>query len=173
MLGLGAIAKGYAVDQAASVLRRAGFANFIVSAGGDMAVHGRKTPTTPWRVGIQHPRKPHGTLLAVVEAENETVVTSGDYERFVWRNGKRYHHIIDPRTGMPAEGVMSVTVIATRAMAADALATAAFVMGPKDGLALLEAEAGAEGLVVDSRGQLLFTSGAKRRLKLLTERVDP
>ncbi len=159
-LDLGAIAKGYALDRAAAALRAGGAADFIVNAGGDLVVAGSKGGR-PWRVGIQHPRDPE-RFLRVVEPRPGALVTSGDYERFYEWEGERVHHILDPRTGRPAGGCRSVTVWASRAIDADALATAVFVLGPDAGLALLEATAGAEGLVVDAVGRVRETAGFGR-----------
>ena len=165
-LGLGGIAKGYGVDRAAATLETAGFHDFVVSAGGDMLTRGSKGGK-PWIVGVQHPRAKAGTLLARVAAQNEAVVTSGDYERFVTIDGKRYHHILNLRTGMPSRGSMSVTVLSPNATDADALCTAAFVMGPQKGLAFLEAQVGVEGLIVDAEGRTLMTSGASKRITVI------
>lgn len=159
-LDLGGIAKGYAVDRAVAALRSRGARHFIVNAGGDLFVAGAKGPT-PWRVGIQHPRDPAG-FLRVVSPTEGALVTSGDYERAYSWDGERVHHVLDPRTGRPARGCQAVTVWAPRALTADALATAVFVLGPEEGLALLESEPGAEGLVVDAQGAVRETSGFRR-----------
>ncbi len=171
-IGLGAIAKGYAVDRAAALLHARGFKDVLVNGGGDVMARGSKAGT-PWRIGVQHPRAKHGELLAVVALKDESLVTSGDYERFMVIDGQRYHHILNPRTGMPARGAMSVSVIAPTAMDADALSTAAFVMGPKDGLAFLEKRPGVEGLIVDSAGKIHMTSGAAKRISLRVQEVSP
>ena len=154
---LGGIAKGYAVDRALAILRRSGIDAASVNAGGDIALFGERQGR-PWRIGIQHPRQA-GELLTVIELHDQAVVTSGDYERFFERDGVRYHHIFDPRTGQPARLCQSVTVIAADAASADALATAAFVLGPVAGLQLLERLSDVEGLLVDAAGQLHRTSG--------------
>jgi thiamine biosynthesis lipoprotein len=156
-LDLGGIAKGYAVDRAAGALRAAGAENFVVNAGGDLCVAGTKNGK-PWRIGIQDPRNPE-LLLKVVTPREGAFVTSGDYERFFLWEGERYHHILDPRTGRPARGCSSVTVWARYGIDADALATAAFVLGPAEGLALLERLEGVEGLIIDATGGERATSG--------------
>lgn len=159
-LDLGGIAKGYALDRAAAALRARGARDFLVNAGGDLYVAGAKGDQ-PWRVGIQHPRRPD-ELLQVVAPEGGSLVTSGDYERsYTWED-TLYHHILDPRSGEPARGCQSVTVWAPRAIDADALATAVFVLGPEAGLALVEAEPGAEALVVTATGEVRTTSGFAR-----------
>lgn len=141
LLDLGAVAKGLAIDMAAREL--APLRHFVVEAGGDLYASGHRGDGLPWRVGIRHPRQRDG-LLASIAATDIAVCTSGDYER-IGRNGG--HHIIEPRRGGPAGGVASATVLAPTAMVADALATAAFVLGPAAGIALLERH-GVEGMIV-------------------------
>ncbi len=157
-IGLGGIAKGYAADRAADVLQQMGIANATINAGGDVRVLGRPSPERVWHIGIQHPRNPRA-LLEEISLSAGAVATSGDYERFFVHEGVRYHHLLDVRTGLPARGCMSVTVIAESAMAADALSTAAFVLGPEAGLALIEAEPGAEAMIVDAEGGMHRTRG--------------
>lgn len=153
---LGGIAKGYALDRAVEILRQAGIRHASVNAGGDLRLlgnHGER----PWRIGIQHPRR-NRELLATLELADVAVVTSGDYERFFERDGVRYHHLFDPRTGQPARDCQSVTVVAGEAMLADALATAAFVLGPARGIELLRQQQ-VEGIIVTADGELLVTAG--------------
>jgi thiamine biosynthesis lipoprotein len=146
VLDLGGVAKGWAADMAASRAMELGAWAVLVDAGGDLRLAGRK-PRGPWRVGVRHPRRAGG-ILTVLELEDGAVATSGDYERFFEYEGIRYHHILDPSTGMPAPGSLSVTVVCTEAWRADALATALFVMGPEEALAFAERTAGVEVLVV-------------------------
>jgi FAD:protein FMN transferase len=142
MLDLGAIVKGLAVDLAARELAR--FENFVIDAGGDLFVAGRRPDGAPWRVGVRHPRH-HSALIDAVSVSGVAVCTSGDYERRIGDNGT--HHIIDGRTRTTADLLASATVIAPSAMVADGLATAAFVLGPNDGIRLLERQ-GVEGLLI-------------------------
>jgi len=128
-LDFGGFAKGYAVDQAINILRSQGITNAIVNAGGDLRAIGRHGDR-PWRVGIRHPRE-SGIIASVETTKDESVFTSGNYERFFDYQGIRYHHIIDPRDGYPARDSISVTVIHDNAATADAAATALFVAGPK------------------------------------------
>jgi thiamine biosynthesis lipoprotein len=160
---LGGIAKGYAIDRAIAVLRDAGVASASVNAGGDIRLLGER-PGRPWRIGIQHPRHPDG-LLATLLLDEVAVVTSGDYERFFEEKGVRYHHLFDPRTGYPASLSRSATVVAENAALADALATAAFVLGPEAGLRLLEEYPGVEGMVVGADGTPVLTTGLKGRVE--------
>jgi FAD:protein FMN transferase len=146
-LDLGAVAKGLAVDMAAREL--AELRDFAIDAGGDLYLGGSNEHGKPWRVGIRHPRN-NSELIGSLEVSNRAVCTSGDYER--------PGHILDPRTGTSPESVASVTVIAPSAMLADALATAAFVLGPDVGLALLESQC-VDGLIVTAGLQQHRTRG--------------
>ena len=140
-LDLGAVAKGLAVDLAAREL--APLRDFAIDAGGDLYLGGSNERGEPWRVGIRHPRGER-ELIAWLHASDQAVCTSGDYERPAESGG---HHIVDPRTGTSPRRVASATVVAPGAMLADALATAALVLGPEEGIALLD-RAGVEGLLV-------------------------
>jgi len=159
---LGGIAKGYAIDRAVETLRRAGIESAAINAGGDirlLGAHGER----PWRIAIQHPRD-SGRALATLAVADTSVVTSGDYERFFESEGVRYHHLFDPRTGYPAGACRSVTVVTPSAALADALATAAFVLGPEQGLALFRRFPQAEGVIVDAAGRPHVSPGLEDRL---------
>lgn len=142
-LDLGAIAKGYAADRAAEILRANGVRSALVDIGGELRVLGMKpgTPPTPWKAGIRNPRG--GDVLEEMELSDAGVATSGDYERYFIHDGKRYEHIIDPRAGLPlTESVASVTVVHPNyCLAADALATTLCVLGPEDGLDFIREQA--------------------------------
>jgi len=135
-IDLGGIAKGFAVDRALAELRRHGISAALVDAGGDIATMGSPPDTDGWRVGVRNPSDPGGCLPEVLHFTTGAVCTSGDYERYVEIGGKRFSHIIDPRTGTPVKDMTSVTVIAPDAAAADALATTCSVLGPVAGLNL-------------------------------------
>jgi thiamine biosynthesis lipoprotein len=146
-LDLGGVAKGLAVDMAAREL--APLRDFAIDAGGDLYLGGSNEHGSPWRVGVRHPRNKE-ELIGSLQVSNQAVCTSGDYER--------PGHILDPRTGVSPESCASVTVVAPSAMLADALATAAFVLGPEDGLALLESH-GVDGLILTADLQPRKTRG--------------
>lgn len=162
-IGLGGIAKGYAVDRAAAILAQAGFTNTMVDGGGDVRVSGTRLGK-PWRLGIQHPRREHGQILAAVQPHNQSLVTSGDYERFRIVNNIRYHHIIDVRSGWPATAASSVSVLAPSAEQGVVLAKGIFILGPDKGLALARAE-GVEALLIDPSGRLFATAGFQKALE--------
>ena len=163
-IGLGGIAKGYAVDQASKVLARAGFQDSLVDGGGDIRVSGDRNGVA-WQLGIQDPRQPRGTLLGRVAVSNQALVTSGDYERFRIVNGVRYHHIIDARTGWPATSASSVSVISSTAEQGVVLAKIIFVLGPDEGLAVARSE-GVEALLIGPDGKRYETEGFARRFGL-------
>lgn len=165
-LDLGGIAKGYAVDRAIQIIKAAGVKCALVNAGGDLYALGKKPGGQKWRMGVQHPRKLN-RLVCAFDIEDTAVATSGDYERFFMKDGRRYCHIIDPKTGMPANESVSVTVQADNATRADALATAVFVLGPEKGLAMVEKMPGVEGAIIfkgaDGKLDVSVSSGLKER----------
>jgi thiamine biosynthesis lipoprotein len=169
-INLGGIAKGYAVDAAARVLERRGVTSFFVQAGGDLYVKGRRYDGRPFRVGVRDPRgKDEQDFFALMEVEDHAFSTAGDYERAFVKDGKRYHHIIDPRTGYPATACRSVTVWAKDAFTADALDDAVFILGPEKGLQLIEATEGVGAVIVDAKNEVWVS----KRLKDLVTQLRP
>jgi thiamine biosynthesis lipoprotein len=137
-LDLGAIAKGYAADEAAAVLRRQGISRALIDLGGNIYALGERGGGEPFQIGLQDPRKPRGAYLGVIAARDISVVTSGDYERFFEQDGVRYHHILSPKTGFPVRAPFrSVTITARASIDADALSTAVFALGVEKGEALI------------------------------------
>jgi thiamine biosynthesis lipoprotein len=157
-LGLGGIAKGYAIDRAAWVLRKRGFENFLINGGGDVLTAGARAGQ-PWKIGVRAPRGRNNQLVARLQLSGGAVVTSGDYERFKIVDGVRYHHIIDPRIGQPANASQSVTVVAPSAEEADVLATAVFVLGPAKGLDLISQRSDTQAFLIDASGKFWMTDG--------------
>src|SRR5579872_1549523 len=153
-IGLGGIAKGYAVDQASKMLREGGLRCFFVQAGGDLYTEGSKPDGSPWIAGVRDPRGPDGDYFAVMPVSDHAFSTAGDYERSYVVAGKRYHHIIDPRTGFPATASRSVTIWAPTALLADELDDAVFILGKDKGLALVESIDGVGAIIVDAHGQV-------------------
>ena len=161
-LDLGGIAAGYAVDEAAGILRRYGFKNFFIDLGGDMHVEGETCAGGPWKLGIRDPKQ-KDQMMDVVFLSNAGITTSGNYEKFFEIDGKKYSHIMDPRSAMPQEGTISATVIAPTTIAADALATAMCVMKPEEGITLIDSLG--EGYAV-----ILMTRDAGGGTEALTSR---
>ena len=168
---LGGIGKGYAIDRAVDMLRRRGFRDFMIQAGGDLYVAGHRGEQ-PWRVGIRDPRGPAGRSFAAIDLSDGTCSTSGDYERCFIKDGRRYHHILDPDLGEPARGCRSVTIVADSAMLADALSTGVFVLGPAAGMTLIERLPGIEGVIVTAANDVLISSGLQKRIILLAPPTD-
>ncbi len=136
-IDLGAIGKGYAVDKALEIIKTHGISNACINLGGNIYVLGTPADKNAWKIGIQHPRDKN-EILGYLELKDEATATSGDYERFFEINGKRYSHIIDPRTGKPVSGTIAVTIVAPTSTDVDALSTSVFVLGPEKGLKLIE-----------------------------------
>jgi thiamine biosynthesis lipoprotein len=161
-LGLGGIAKAYIAERVADFAVANGVSNVLVDAGGDIVARGRNGER-PWTIGVRSPRSA-STLLATIELRDETVATSGDYEHFVETDGRRYHHLLDPRTGFPASASRSATVFASRGALADALATGLFVLGNR-GLDLLAKFHGTAAMVMDKHGAVHFSRGGTPRFE--------
>lgn len=159
-LNLGAIAKGYAVDQAIKTLKESNIHHALINAGGDLKSIGSRPDQTTWKIGLQHPRQPE-SILASFSLSGKAVATSGDYQKYFVHDGIRYHHILNPKTGYPVTDTMSATVIADTVMDADALSTALFVMGPEKGLAFINSLKDAEGLLVDKNKVTYLSQGMK------------
>lgn len=168
-VGLGGIAKGYIVDRAADVLKKAGVAAFLAQAGGDLYGAGRKPNGDYWVSGIQDPRGPLGQYFATIQLENHAFSTAGDYARAFVLDGKRYHHIIDPRTGYPATASRSVTVWAPDALTADAVDDAIFILGVEKGLALVESLPGVGAVIVDDENRVHVSHRLEGKVQILRQ----
>ena len=147
-LDLSGIAKGYAVDRAAEILKAAGVKAALVNAGGDIRVIGNRN----WKIGIKNPRGPG--IVRTLTLRDGSVATSGDYEKYFIKNGIRYHHILDPKTGYPARECVSVTILTDKCSFADGLATGVFILGPEKGTALLK-NLGIKGIIVQEKQEKL------------------
>jgi thiamine biosynthesis lipoprotein len=161
-LDLGGVGKEYAADRVAELLQREGVESAIVNFLGDVRTLGRRGDGCPWSVGVQEPRDRSQCRFAIRIGADAGIATSGDYERGFEQEGVRYHHILDATTGHPARGLTSVTVVAPTAFAAGRWATAAFLLGPEAGLALLEGAPGVEGALITETGAVLATAGLAR-----------
>ena len=156
-LNLGAIGKGYAVDQAIGVLKEMKIKSGLINAGGDLMAFGLKKTKT-WHIGIQHPRKPE-EIIASLDVEDKAIATSGDYQRYFIKDKIRYHHMLDPKNGWPSNQTISATVIANTVMDADAASTALFILGENKGIALINSLKGFEGMIVSNLGSVTYSSG--------------
>ncbi len=165
LLSFGAFAKGYAIKLAMQQLKQLGIHNAIINAGGDLSVIGRHG-NRAWSIGIHHPRKE--SLLASIEVnDNESIFTSGDYERFYFYQNTRYHHILDSRTGYPSTDAQSVTVLHHDAGVADAAATALFIAGGKNWQKIAKNMAIDFVMLIDGNGNIELTPAMQKRIKFL------
>jgi thiamine biosynthesis lipoprotein len=167
-IDLGAIAKGYAADEAVRVLGLQGVVSALVNLGGNVLTMGVKPDGTPWRIGIQNPEEPRGTHIGVVEIGPMSVVTSGTYERFFEQGGKRYHHILDTNTGFPVwNGLSAVSIVTAESVVADAYSTVVFALGLEKGRKLVEATNGkVEAVFITESHEIYVTPGLRARFKL-------
>lgn len=165
-IGFGAIGKGYAANRAKAILEQNGIKAGVVNAGGDLISWGLNSSGKEWTVGIADPNN-EGQVLMWLDASDLAVVTSGDYQRYVLIEGKRYAHIINPRTGWPVQGIKSVTILCPDAELADALATSVFVLGKQRGLKLINQLNGIDCLIIDDNNDLHYS--AKLQLNIVNK----
>ena len=170
-MGLGGIAKGYAVDRCAAVMRAQGLQNFMVQAGGDLFVAGRKG-NVRWMVGVRDPRGGPRDIIARMPIEDHAFSTAGDYERGFVLGGKRYHHIIDPKTGYPATASRAVTIFAPTAFLADTIDDAVFILGPKKGMQLVDSFPDCATVIVDAHNQVWMSKSLEGKLQRLGAPTD-
>jgi thiamine biosynthesis lipoprotein len=165
-IDLGGIGKGFAGDRIREVFLQFGITSAYSNLGGNLVTIGARPDGSPWQIGIQHPRQ-ENQILGAVAVENQSVVTSGDYQRYYTdRQGKRHHHILNPTTGYPAEsGLVSVSIITENSMAADALSTAVFVAGMEKGLDFLATYPETEAILVDDNLHVYLTRGLQNRFQ--------
>jgi thiamine biosynthesis lipoprotein len=172
-LDLGGYAKGYALDRARTILREQGIDNALINIGGNVLALGTRG-NRPWRVGIQHPRKP-GPLAVLELRDGEAIGTSGDYQRYFELDGKRYCHLIDPRSGYPVQGVQAVTIL-TRGeqagLASDSASKPLFVTGAQGWLAAAKKMQLDEALLIDAQGVVHLTAAMQKRLEF-TDKSTP
>ncbi len=168
-IDLGGIAKGYAADEVSKILFENDVKRAIINLGGNIKVIGNKAEGTPYNIGIQGPEEMRNDYLGIVEVEDKTVVTSGDYERYFVEDGVKYHHIFDS-TGYPfVTNVASVSVITESSMMADALSTILFLSSIEEGIALVNSLDGVECIYVTKENQLYFSSQELKNLFTLTD----
>jgi thiamine biosynthesis lipoprotein len=166
-IDLGGIAKGYAAEEVKRVLAENGATSALINLGGNILTIGKQPDGQPWQIGIQNPVLPTGKYLGILSAADKTIVTSGSNERFFITNGKRYHHILDPRTGEPSQsGLLSITAVCGASADADALTTSIFVLGPENGMKLVKMLR-AEAVFVTENLEVLASKGLRNNFKFL------
>ena len=169
-IDLGGVAKGFAADEIRDILVSNNIKNAIIDLGGNIFALGNKQNGMAWNIGIQDPLATSGEHMGIISVFNKSVVTSGNYERFFEANGKRYHHILDPRTGHPSEsGVISATIISDNSIDGDALTTCAYVMGLEIGYELIESLDGVDAIFITEDKRVFTTSGIKDNFKLVNK----
>ncbi len=184
LIDLGGISKGYAADKAVETLKRNGISSGLVSVAGDIKAFGLKPDKRPWKIGIRNPRIPPDPplsplakgglrgvkgrvpddIMATIELKDMAISTSGDYERCFILDGKRYHHLLSPKTGYPAEECRSVSIITKEGVFTDAFATGVFILGPEKGMKVLE-KMGFDGVIVASQGKVFTTPGLRGKIE--------
>jgi len=162
IVDLGGIAKGYAGDEALKIYKKYGIESAFINLGGNVVAVGSKPDGSPWKIGVQNPRASNGEYIGIVEVSDKAVVTSGDYERYFEKDNKRYHHILDPKTGYPSQsGLISTTIVAGRAIDADALSTSTFILGLEKGMKLVESIEGVDAIFITDDKKIYVTEGLK------------
>ncbi len=166
-LDVGGIAKGWAADRVAEMLQEEGALSALLDFGGNIVLIGNKPDSSLWRVGLQDPDKIQGVYLGVVESGPAAIVTSGDYERFYEHQGVRYHHLLDPATGLPVDNATrSVTVISATATDADALSTMLYILGVTAGMQLIESLPSTDAIMITANKEIVLSSGIGERFRL-------
>jgi len=156
-LDMGGVAKGFAADEAYKVLTKFGIKKGLIDTGSSTLTFNPENTSRKWRIGIRHPRK--DSILSVFEVSNRNVSTSGDYQQYFIKSGARYHHILNPQTGRPAKGLISVTIITEKTAAeSDILSTAVFALGPEAGFKLVKSLKDTEAVLIDSSGRVKVTN---------------
>ena len=155
-IGFGGIGKGYAAEKAKSLLQQKGVKSGIINAAGDLTAWGHQPNGKPWTIGIADPNTTK-QAFSFLEITNTSIATSGNYEKFILIDGKKYSHTIDPKTGLPVRGIKSVTIICPNAEIADAMATPVMIMGIKTGLDMLNQMKGMAGIIIDDNDKIYTT----------------
>lgn len=166
LIDLGGITKGYAADKAVETLKKQGIRSGLVSVAGDIKTFGLKPDGRPWKVGIRNPRAKDkdDDIMATIELKDMAISTSGDYERFFILADKKYHHLLDPKTGHPAQECRSVSIITNECTFTDAFATGIFMLGPERGMKVLE-KMGFDGIIIDSQGKIHMTPNIRGKIE--------
>ncbi|GAA0721987.1 FAD:protein FMN transferase [Clostridium malenominatum] len=161
-IDLGAIAKGYAADEVKETLIKEGIKTAFINLGGNVVTLGDKSDGTPWNIGVQDPLNTRGDYFGVLKVSNKSIVSSGNYERFFVKDGIKYHHILDTKTGYPSENeLMGTTIISENSIDGDALSTSIFVLGLDKGMKLIEGLKGVDAIFITKDKKVYTSSGIK------------
>lgn len=166
-IDLGGIAKGYAADEVNKIFRKNKVKSALIDLGGNIYALGKKKDGTPWKIGIQNPFTQRGNFIGILNIQNKSVVTSGDYEKYFIKEGKKYHHIIDPRTGYPSESnIISATIVSDKSLDGDGLSTGVYILGLDEATKLIESLPGVDAVFITEDKKVYITSGIKENFKL-------
>lgn len=166
-IDLGGIAKGYAADEVRNIFIKNHIKSALIDLGGNIFALGSKPDGTPWNIGIQDPVKPRGEFVGVLNLKNKSIVTSGNYEKYFFKEGKKYHHIIDPRNGYPSESnLMSATIISDDSLDGDGLSTGVYILGMDKAIKLIESMKGIDAIFITKDKEIYSTSGIRDNFTL-------
>jgi len=169
-LDVGGIAKGFAADQVRDIFYKHNIKSALIDLGGNIFALGGKDDGTPWKVGIQNPFKPRGEYIGILSVKNKSVVTSGNYERYFMKDGKRFHHIIDPKTGYPSQSkIISATIISDDSIDGDGLSTGIYILGIDKAMEIIESIYGIEAIFITENKKVYKTSGINKKILALTD----
>lgn len=173
MIDLGSIAKGYATDEIVKILKENGVEEAIIDLGGNLYTMGLKDGESDWKVGIQNPFDSRGNIVGSIEVHDKSVVTSGIYERYIEKDGQKYHHILNPKTGYPYEtDIAGVSIIADKSIDADALSTLIFTKGIDEGLEFVESLENIDAIFISKDKEVYITKGLENKFKLSNEEFN-
>lgn len=169
-IDLGSIAKGYAADEIVKILKEEGVTQAIVDLGGNIFAMGLKEGNKNWKIGIQNPFDNRGSVVGSIEVTDKSVVTSGVYERYLEKDGVKYHHILNPKTGYPYEtDIIGVSIVADKSIDADALSTLVFTKGIEEGIKFVEKLDGIDAIFINDKNEVYITAGLKDNFKIINE----
>ena len=167
MIDLGGVAKGYTADVISDILTEEGVKSAIIDLGGNIFAHGLKVDGSTWRIGIQNPFSDRGDIIGTITVKNKSIVTSGIYERYIEKDGIKYHHILSPKTGYPYENeIAGITIISDKSSDGDALSTSVFAMGVEEGMKFVNTQEGIDAIFVTKDNKIYITDGIRDIFKL-------
>ena len=170
IIDLGGIAKGYTADVISNILTEEGVKSAIIDLGGNIFAHGKKVNGDDWRIGIQDPYSDRGDKVGVITVSNKSVVTSGIYERYIEKDGVKYHHILSPLTGYPYENeIAGITIVSDKSVDGDALSTSVFAMGVEEGMNFVNSIEGIDAIFITKDNKVYITNGLKGNFSLTNE----
>lgn len=169
-LDVGGIAKGFAADEVRDIFYKNNIKSALIDLGGNIFALGSKKDGTPWRIGIQNPFKPRGEFVGILSVKNKSVVTSGNYERYFMKDGQRFHHILDPKTGYPSKSkIISATIISDNSIDGDGLSTGVYILGVDKSLKIIESIGGIDAIFITEDKKIYTTSGIDKNTFTLTD----